>query len=103
MIIVKVTYTVKQEFVAENRDNISAFMKDFREMDNTGFRYNVYLCEDGKTFVHLSHYNYEDVQKQVLAVKSFLYFQQQRDNSGFEIEPKVEMMKLISSSRDIFK
>lgn len=56
MIIVKITYTVKQEFVAQNQYNIHAFMKDFKEMDNTGFWYIVYLCDDGKTFVHLSHY-----------------------------------------------
>jgi len=63
MITVKVTYTVKPDFVQENQGNINLFMIDFKKMKEIQFRYNVYLLEDGKTFFHLSHFKNEDVQK----------------------------------------
>src|SRR5688572_21435890 len=47
MIIVKVTYTVKQEFVQKNQENIKLFMNDFKNLNSTEFRYNAYLCNDG--------------------------------------------------------
>ncbi len=102
MIIAKVTYTVKPEFVQQNQENIHLFMTDFKKMKEIQFRYNVYLLEDGKTFLHLAHFQNEDVQKQVLAVPSFKLFQQKRDESGLDNSHKVEMMKLIDSSSDVF-
>ena len=102
MITVKVTYTVKPGFVQKNQENINSFMLDFKKMKHIQFRYNVYLLEDGKTFLHLSHFQNEDVQKQVLAVPSFKLFQEKRDESGIENSHKVEIMKLIDFSSDIF-
>lgn len=102
MIIVKVTYTVKSEFVLKNQENINSFMKDFRKINSTDFRYTAYVGDDGKTFMHLSIYKNEEIQKQVLAIESFKSFQQQRDESGLEGPHKVEMMKLVASSFDIF-
>ena len=100
MITVKVTYTVKPEFVQENQENIHLFMADFKKMNQLQFRYNVYLLEDGITFLHLSHFQNEDVQKQVLAVPSFKLFQEKRDASGLDNSHKVEMMKFIDSSSE---
>jgi hypothetical protein len=102
MITVKVTYTVKPEFVQENQENIHLFMADFKKMSHIQFRYNVYLLEDGITFLHLSHFQNEDVQKQVLTVPSFKLFQEKRDASGLDNSHKVEMMKFIDFSSDVF-
>jgi hypothetical protein len=102
MITVKVTYTVRPEFVQENQENIHLFMADFKKMNQLQFRYNVYLLEDGITFLHLAHFQNEDVQKQVLAVPSFKLFQEKRDASGLDNSHKVEMMKFIDSSSDVF-
>ena len=102
MIVVKVTYKVKLEFALKNQENICAFMKDFRNLDSADFRYSAYVCDDGKTFVHLSMYKNEDIQKKVLAVESFRAFQLQRDESGLEGPHKVEPMKFVASSFDVF-
>lgn len=102
MIIAKVTYTVKPEFVEKNHENINLFMADFKKMNSNDFRYTAYLCADGKTFVHLSHYQNEEIQKQLLDVPSFKSFQKQRDDSGLEISPKIEMMQLVETSFHIF-
>jgi len=102
MITVKVTYTVKPEFVEANKQNISIFLDDFKKMNSADFRYVVYLMEDGKTFVHLSHYKNAEVQKEVLNVESFKSFQKKRDDSGLDNTHKVEVLNYIGSSADIF-
>lgn len=102
MIAVKVTYTVKPEFVAQNKQNINAFMADFREMDSDDFRYNAYVSNDGVTFVHMSHYKNEEIQKQLLNMPSFLEFQKRRDESGLNGSHQVDVMELAGASHDIF-
>ncbi|SFF00854.1 hypothetical protein SAMN05518672_11427 [Chitinophaga sp. CF118] len=102
MITVKVTYTVKSAFISQNQENINLFMDEFRKIGSKDFRYTVYLCEDGKTFVHLSHYQNEEIQKYLLNVPSFKLFQKQRDESGLEGAPQIDVMKMAASSNDIF-
>ena len=102
MISVKVTYTVKPDFVQKNQENINLFMVDFKKMNTNEFRYVSYVCGDGKTFVHLSHYQNEDIQNRLLQVPSFLSFQKQRDDSGLENLPQIEIMQVVATSGDIF-
>lgn len=102
MIIVKVTYTVKPDFVIKNKEKINEFKKDFKKINSNEFRYIAYVGEDGKTFIHISMYKNEAIQKQLLAVKSFKLFQQQRNECGLEVWQKVEMMELVRASYNIF-
>lgn len=101
MITVKVTYTVKPDFVQKNRENIQLFMVDFKKMNSDDFRYVSYLCSDGKTFVHLSHYKNEEIQKTVLQTSSFLSFQKQRDDSGLEGSPEIEVMTIVEMAHPV--
>ncbi|MDQ7949579.1 MAG: hypothetical protein REI93_12080, partial [Pedobacter sp.] len=94
MISVKVSYTVKPEFVAQNKKNISIFLADFKKMFAVNFLYNVYLQADGVTFLHVSMYENEDVQEQVLNVPSFLSFQKECDESGLDGQPTIENLNL---------
>ena len=97
MIAVKVTYTVKPSFVAQNLQNIQTFMQDFRKMDD--FQYTVYTNEN--TFTHISHYKNESIQAAVLNTPSFKAFQQQRDDSGLVIPPQIEVLNLAASAREV--
>lgn len=101
MITVKVTYTVKPEFVEANKRNISKFLDDFKKMNPSDFRYNIYLQDDERTFLHFSTYKNEEIQKQVLNVPSFISFQKERDESGLDDTHKVEILSYIGSSFDI--
>jgi hypothetical protein len=101
-IIVKVTYTVKPDFSSTNQKNINAFMNDVRKINDPELRYQAYLAQDGKTFVHLASYTSEKAQKKLLELESFKYFQQQRDESGLEVLPAIETLQLVASSHDIF-
>lgn len=98
MITVKVSYTVKPEFVGKNKENIQQFLEDFKSMDSSTFRYNVFLMADGVTFIHLSSYANETIQQEVLTVPSFKAFQQHRDESGLNNSHKVEILEHIGSS-----
>ena len=98
MITVKVSYTVKPEFVEMNKLNINRFLDDFRKLNPSDFRYNVYLQNDGVTFVHLSTYRNEEIQTKVLNVESFKSFQKERDESGLNNTHKVEVLSFVGSS-----
>src|SRR6478672_5158347 len=101
MISVHITYTVKPEFVAQNKQNISTILADFKKMNDVSFFYNVYIKEDGITFLHSSMYDNEEAQQKVLSTPSFIAFQEQRDSQGLVGEPLVETLTLIGSSLSI--
>lgn len=103
MITVKVTYIVKPEFVKKNQENIKLFMIDFKKMNLNNFHYAAYLCEDGRTFVHISHFQNEEIQKQVLQVPSFLAFQKHRDESGLDNSHQLEVIQVVASTSDFIK
>ncbi|MCS3531396.1 hypothetical protein [Chryseobacterium sp. JUb7] len=95
MINVIVTYTVKPEFVSENKLNIQKFLNDFKDLDQETFEYKVYIKEDGITFLHYSNYINEEVQYEVLNIPSFKEFQKLRDESGLNDSHKVEILQSI--------
>ena len=98
---VKVTYTVAREFAEKNNQNIQAFLDEVKAIGDHGMRYHVFLAEDGKTFTHLSLYNNDESQKRFLALKTFLSFQQQRDEN-LESEPRIEALNLLHTSHAVF-
>ncbi len=98
MISVQVTYTVKEEFLAQNLTNIKAFLADLKTLTSVNFLYQVYRKEDGLTFVHLSLYENESMQEQIMQVPSFRHFQNERDEHGLATAPLIEKVELIGSS-----
>ncbi|MCF0040481.1 hypothetical protein [Dyadobacter fanqingshengii] len=101
MIVVKVSYTVEGAYVEKNQENINIFMEDFKKLSGNDFRYNVYLMNDGQTFVHLSHFKNPDIQNKVLNVPSFKEFQKQRDESGLNNSHKLEEWSFLAATTDI--
>ncbi len=95
MINVIVSYTVKPEFVSENKGNIQKFLNDFKTLDQTKFEYKVFVKEDGVTFVHFSNYENEEIQNEVLNIPSFKEFQRLRDESGLNDSHKIEFLKSV--------
>ncbi|MCP1252946.1 MULTISPECIES: hypothetical protein [Elizabethkingia] len=95
MINVLVSYTVKPEYVEENKTNIKKFLEDFKQLDQSKFEYKVYLKEDGITFLHYSNYENEEVQYKVLNIPSFKEFQRLRDESGLNGSHQVNFLQSI--------
>ena len=101
MIHVIVSYQINPEFVTENKLNIENFLKSFKNLDNNKFNYSVFLNSDGVTFTHISNYQDEHIQKEVLNTPSFLEFQKKRDESGLNNSHKVQVLEYIGSTNNI--
>lgn len=103
MIAVQITYKVKPAFVEENKNNIRTFLADFKEMHTSNFLYNVYLKEDGVTFVHIAMYENKDIQNELLQLPTFKAFQVQRDEKGLDGESLIEYFDHVGSSLRIIQ
>jgi hypothetical protein len=103
MKIVKVTYTAKPAFVAQNQANIKKVMGDLQSLNHPGINYNTCVGPDGKTFIHTAFFKEEDDQKLLNALPAFQQFQQELMAAGFEAPPKQELLTLVGSSTEIFK
>lgn len=97
MITVIVTYTVKENYVLKNKENIATFLEEFNRLDTKRFGYTIYQKENKNTFVHISEYKDEIIQEELLNIPSFLFFQQQRDQN-LAVEPTIEMLAITGSS-----
>lgn len=98
MIKVIVTYTVKSEFLEENKNNINLFLEDFKNLNEKNFEYEVFCTEDNCSFVHISSYKNAEIQQKILNTPSFLAFQNARDKSGLVVEPKISILNFVGSN-----
>lgn len=100
MIAVKVTYTVKEDYVATNKKRIQSFLNEFEQLDSNQFLYSIFQVNASNTFIHISQYKNETIQKELLNMPSFLAFQQQRD-LNLTTEPTIESLVAIGSSKNL--
>lgn len=98
---VKVIYTARPAFVAENQQNIQQVMSDLQKL-NADIRYTVCLGADGKTFMHLAFFRTEEDHKILMQLPSFNHFQVELKAKGLEAPPQQESMEVIGSSKPIF-
>jgi hypothetical protein len=102
MKIVKVTYTAKAEYTAQNQSNINNVMNDLQKGGHKGINYNSCMCADNKTFIHTAFFNAEEDEKILFALPSFKHFQEQLKAGGLEVPPKQEVLTLVGSSCPVF-
>jgi hypothetical protein len=102
MKIVRVTYTTKAEFAAQNQSNIKNVMTDLQKLNHSGINYNACLSADGKTFTHTAFFKSDEDQKILNELPSFKHFQEQLKSSGLEVPPRQELLNLVGSSKNIF-
>ena len=102
MKIVRVVYTTKAEYSAQNQQNIKSVMADLQKLNHSGINYNSCLSADGKTFIHTAFYKGDEDQKVLNDLPSFKYFQEQLKASGPEAPPKQELLSLVGTSKEIF-
>ncbi|MBC7713400.1 MAG: hypothetical protein H7177_08675 [Rhizobacter sp.] len=101
MKIVKIQYTVKEEFVTENKANIKSMMDQIRSLERFDIRYTAYVLKDGKTFVHLAQYENTEAQDDLHNLATFKVFSRERD-AHIEIAPELVEMTLVGSTFDLF-
>jgi quinol monooxygenase YgiN len=98
---VKVQYTVKENYVDENKKKIADVMEELKAENNANVKYASFLLEDGKSFMHLVFYNSEDAKHLPGDLESFKQFQAGL-KENLEVPPKVEKYELVDESFDLF-
>ncbi|MBT5856456.1 hypothetical protein HOH87_07490 [bacterium] len=92
---VKVTYTVKPEYVSTNQQNIKAVMDYLEANPIEGMDYNAYLLEDGQSFMHINVAKDEATMNQLLSVDAFNAFRMALKASEPVSPPKSEVLDKI--------
>ena len=103
MKIVKVQYTVKDDYVQKNKENIKKVMGDLRAMNNPNIKYSSFLLDDGKTFVHFAMYPDQETGNIVSELDSFITFRAELKASEPEVPPKAENLSLVASAWEFFE
>lgn len=102
MIITHIRYTVKAEYVAQNKANIGPVMEELRASGRTDIRYSVFEEDDGKTFNHWALFANEEARKVFGALESFKAFQAALPEDSREVQPTATNLTLVGSSYDLF-
>lgn len=102
MKIVRVQYTVKPEYVEQNRKNIQAVMADLQANPIEGLRYTTFQLPDGNSFMHLNLSTSAEALAQFRERASFQTFRTALKASEPLSPPKAEDLTLVGASYDIF-
>ncbi|MXV50136.1 hypothetical protein GS399_04075 [Pedobacter sp. HMF7647] len=102
MKIVRVQYTVKQDFVAKNLQNIAAIVAELKQLNNPGIKYGAWLLPDGKTFMHFDQLESEEAHGMLTSLESFKKFDADLWSGQLETEPVLELLTLASSTEKYF-
>lgn len=102
MKLVRVTYTVKPEYVEHNQANINQVMSDLKAFGNPNTKYASYLEEDGVTFMHFAQYPDEQTALLLNGLDSFAKFRTELKESGPVSPPKAMNMTLVGAAFDLF-
>jgi hypothetical protein len=102
MKIVRVIYTTRPEYVATNQANIANVVKELKTLNHPGIKYSCYLLPDGKTFMHFDQLENEAAHEVVTSLESFKKFASELEASGLEVEPKLELLTLVTSTEDFW-
>lgn len=102
MKIVRVQYTTTAAFAPVNKKNIKAIVAELATLAHPGIRYSTYLLPDGKTFMHLDHFESEEAHEVLQSLSSFKKFRDELWNGGLEVEPTLDLLTLVTSSESRF-
>ena len=73
-----------------------------KTLNHPGIRYSAYLLPDGKSFMHLDHLESEEAHEVLQSLSSFKKFRDELRESGLEVEPKLELLTLVTSTDEAF-
>lgn len=97
---IKVQYTVREDFVETNKQNIAAVMAELRSKGNVGVMYSAYIMEDGVTFVHFVIQRDEAAAEVVPSMESFKKFQADLQ-TGVTVKPEAVTLDPIGASFEV--
>ena len=98
---VKVQYTVKPEYVDQNKANIRKVMEAIRLNPIPGMKYASFTLDDGQTFVHINMAKDEETLSKLGEVKEFEEFRTALKASEPLSAPQAEKLHLVDAGFDI--
>ena len=98
---VKVQYTVKLEFVDQNKANIRRVMQAIRANPITGMQYASFVLDDGQTFVHINMAVDQETLSKIEQVKEFGEFRSALQASGPLSPPESQSLGLAGAGFDL--
>ena len=98
MKIVRVQYTTTAEYAAKNKENINNIVRELHELKHPVIKYSCYVLEDGKSFMHLDHFENEEAHDVLTSLTSFKKFSEELWASSLEKEPKLELLSPIAAT-----
>lgn len=101
-IILKVVYTVREDYVETNKQNIQKVMDDLNKLNNPNIKYASFLEPDGKTFMHFAMYPDEKTLNIVNELPSFNFFRKSLKESKPLEAPKQTDLSLVASAYELF-
>lgn len=99
---VRVTYTVKPEYVATNQANITKVMDYLKENPIEGMWYKSFLLEDGVSFMHINIARDEETMGKLQEVELFTEFQKQLRASEPVSPPNPESISPVGDASHFF-
>jgi hypothetical protein len=102
MKIVRVHYTTTAEFAPRNKENIAGIVSELKTLNHPGIKYSTYVLPNGKTFMHLDHFESEEAHQVLTGLESFKKFDAELWASRLETEPKLELLSLVAATTDFF-
>jgi hypothetical protein len=101
MKVVRVQYTVRPEYAEQNKANIEAVTQELRARGRDDVKYAAYLRDDGKTFMHVGHFNSPAAEGMLTGLEAFNRFRTELA-ANLEVAPKVETFAVAHASWTIF-
>ena len=98
---VKVQYTVKPEYVEQNKANIRRVMDALRAKPIDGMRYASFTLDDGQTFVHINFAKDQETLSRLSDVEEFGEFRSALKASGPISPPASENLNLVAAGYDL--
>ena len=98
---VKVEYTVKPEFVEQNKANIQKVMNAIKANPIEGMQYSSFILDDGQSFVHINMAKDEASMSKLNEVDEFTAFRMALKASDPISPPKSFSLNLVGSGFDI--
>lgn len=98
----RVIYTVRPDYVEQNKANIAQVMKDLRALNNPNAKYATYQEEDGVTFMHFAQFPNEETAQLLNELPSFAKFRKELKESLPVSPPAAMNLSLVASAFDLF-
>lgn len=98
---VKVQYTVKPEYIEQNKANIQRVMEYLRSNPIDGMQYSSFTLDDGQTFVHINMAKDEETMNKLQQVEPFNEFRMALKESGPVSPPKSENLNLVDAGFEL--